>query len=357
MAIGATILAHVIMLLPNPSSLLMRINSTFNFTVGVDLFFVVSGFVITRSLLTRVYARGNRSSKKVLADFWLKRAYRLLPAAWFWLVLISIYVYFMGYPFGPERNFVNTLQPIVASMMNVMNLYSSYCIEDTSSSGCFSFFYLNSHYWSLSLEEQFYFIYPLLFLFLPRRVLLASAIIIIIGLFFVKRPFLSYGWHFRVDGLCWGVLIGLFSISKKYSTLSIFIHNNKFLIRLLSYGLLLSLFWWTSVILSPAATAEIYGLSMVAAISALIVFLATFDIGMFGRWAKNSRILSYFGSRSYSIYLSHMIVFILFKATWGVGFPHLDGRMENLVVLVLGLIGVLICSEFTFQHVEKRFRR
>src|SRR5271168_2727804 len=51
---------------------------------GVDLFFAISGFVITRSLAPLLDARGAAGALPVLVGFWLRRVWRLLPAAWLW---------------------------------------------------------------------------------------------------------------------------------------------------------------------------------------------------------------------------------------------------------------------------------
>ena len=122
--------------------------------VGVDIFFVISGFVITAQLLREADRDGHVS----LGRFYARRAKRLLPAAGLVLVATAAMVYFLV----PKIRWANTGGDIVASALYFINYHLSgravdYLNEDVAPSPV-------QHYWSLSVEEQFYFVWPLLVL-------------------------------------------------------------------------------------------------------------------------------------------------------------------------------------------------
>ena len=129
---------------------------------GVDVFFVVSGFVITGSLL-----REQREAARIsLARFYARRARRLMPAA---IVTIAAVVG-VGFALYPRIRAEEVFADGVASMLFASNWWFAaqgmdYFAATTSVSPL-------QHFWSLSVEEQFYLVWPgllvVLILFLPR---------------------------------------------------------------------------------------------------------------------------------------------------------------------------------------------
>src|ERR1700735_3909740 len=66
-------------------------NKYFDLSVGVNIFFGVSGFVIARSILPSLLNSGSyRAFTDITLSFWVRRIWRLLPSAWLWLVLIQL---------------------------------------------------------------------------------------------------------------------------------------------------------------------------------------------------------------------------------------------------------------------------
>ena len=124
--------------------------------VGVDIFFVISGFLITSHLMRELTATGSLR----LGQFWARRARRLLPASL--LVLLFCALVAMSPYLTPTSALPNEVREILASTFYVENWYLALNSAD----------YLNhsgdpttvQHYWSLSLEEQFYVMWPLLML-------------------------------------------------------------------------------------------------------------------------------------------------------------------------------------------------
>ena len=124
--------------------------------VGVDIFFVISGFLITAHLMRELTATGTVR----LGQFWARRARRLLPASL--LVLLFCALVAMSPYLTPTSALPNEVREILASTFYVENWYLALNSAD----------YLNNsgepttvqHYWSLSLEEQFYVMWPLIML-------------------------------------------------------------------------------------------------------------------------------------------------------------------------------------------------
>ncbi|AXH34721.1 acyltransferase [Humibacter sp. BT305] len=122
--------------------------------IGVDVFFVISGFLITGQLVRQL----ERTDRIALPSFYAKRARRLLPAAVLVLIFSSLATLFIM----PLSALTENVREILASTFYVENWALAlnsvdYLAESNEAS-------LVQHYWSLSLEEQFYLFWPLLLL-------------------------------------------------------------------------------------------------------------------------------------------------------------------------------------------------
>jgi len=130
--------------------------------VGVDIFFVISGFLITKSMIEEVSRNGSLS----LSDFWARRIRRLLPA--------SLLVFVVSAPFALHDATVLSWSRVGLDLRSAV-LYFSNIRFSVNSEDYFAVtdgesFFLHS--WSLSLEEQFYVVWPVVFialLWLARR--------------------------------------------------------------------------------------------------------------------------------------------------------------------------------------------
>ena len=122
--------------------------------LGVDLFFVLSGFLITTLLVVEF----RRASTIRLSDFWARRARRLLPALLLVLAFVAVYTHFGVVPW--ERNGVRN--DMFASLFYVANWRFIF-----DQQGYFQLFSAASplrHMWSLAIEEQYYLVWPLVVL-------------------------------------------------------------------------------------------------------------------------------------------------------------------------------------------------
>ncbi|MDX3763393.1 acyltransferase [Streptomyces sp. AK02-04a] len=119
--------------------------------LGVDLFFVISGFVITRLLL----AQRERNQRRPWLDFWFRRAKRLLPAVLLVVAAVQAWMLIQNPP---------GLRPTVNGQTRAALTYVSNWYEITAHIGYWAVGTETaplSHLWSLAVEEQFYMLWPL----------------------------------------------------------------------------------------------------------------------------------------------------------------------------------------------------
>jgi len=122
--------------------------------IGVDVFFVISGFLITQQLARQL----ERTDRIALPSFYAKRARRLLPAAITVLVFASLATLFIM----PLSSLTENVREILASTFYVENwVLALNSVDYLAAANEAS---LVQHYWSLSLEEQFYLFWPVLML-------------------------------------------------------------------------------------------------------------------------------------------------------------------------------------------------
>jgi len=129
--------------------------------VGVDVFFVLSGFLITSLLMQEISSSGSVN----FARFYARRARRLLPAAITMVLVVCVAEFIVMNPLAQSK----TLKAALATVLYSGNFYFAHLQQQ--------YFYQHSaatspllHTWSLAVEEQFYLIWPVLLLLLARTI-------------------------------------------------------------------------------------------------------------------------------------------------------------------------------------------
>ncbi|UGX84716.1 acyltransferase family protein [Phyllobacterium meliloti] len=314
--------------------------SLFSYWGGVDLFFCVSGFIIAKSVAHSERRKSHRYFPAFSIPFWIKRAFRLWPAAWFWLFFVLFCSAFLnrgGYFGSPLQNFVSQIY----AMTHVANLYFYYCRLGNSCG-------VNSVYWSLSLEEQFYFFFPFVFFFIPRKYFIALALVFLALMIPVDRGQGIYG-SVRIDAILIGVLIAFWSEHKSYENFEPTFLANKYAAWITAVFLTIVIGIFGSALFAVVPPSA----SFIAFASGVLVLIASYNKMYICGNAAISGICRFVGARTYSLYLSHIPAAMSSKEL----LFRLEAPQNLYVYSALGLIMTLVFSEFSYRLIEEPIRR
>ncbi|MDX6622093.1 MAG: hypothetical protein QOE75_25 [Solirubrobacterales bacterium] len=317
--------------------------------LGVDLFFVISGYLIT-SLLLREFRRGGHVR---LGRFWLRRARRLLPAVGVMIAVTMV----VGAIVDPDR--VDQMRgDAIASLAYVANWHFVYA--DVSYFDQFQRPSLFTHLWSLAVEEQFYLFWPLLFaagmkLFGRTRLLLgvaagALASVALAWILFDPSGDASrvyYGTDTHAVGLLAGVALALV-----WSPTELRRRRTGPLVGPVLD--VVGVFALGFIVLSFVNVHD-YDLGLwhggylwLALVTALLIAVVVHPASRLGGILGQAPVL-WLGLRSYSFYLWHWPVLVLTR-------PGVDVDLPTELLVPLQLALVLVLSELSYRYVELPFR-
>ena len=150
--------------------------------IGVDVFFVISGFVVTQSILRTQTGKIFRD----LLEFWRRRWLRIIPALLFMVAITSLLFVAFFAPI-PQETYNGTLRTGLTSSFGLSNLYLLRLSTDYFQSDQSINVFL--HTWSLGVEEQFYVVFSLLIIAVPGLIWRFGNVeklrLVLLGLFFI----------------------------------------------------------------------------------------------------------------------------------------------------------------------------
>lgn len=317
--------------------------------IGVDVFFVISGFLITSHLLKTP----PKNWKDVVA-FWGRRIRRLLPASLLVLFVAGIATYL----FAPQSVWADTGRQILSAAFYVVNWdFASSSVDYLAADNAPS---PVQHFWSLSVEEQFYFIWPLVvglacyagarFKRSNTAVAVAVASVFVLSLVFslyytAMEPAMAY---FVTPTRMWELAAG-----GLVAVVMSCVRPQKLPLR--------SLMSWLGLVGVVAGTFLIRPdmpfpgyLALVPVVSTALVILAATESRRSPYVLLSLRPAQFLGDISYSVYLWHwpMIVLVPYFSEQ-IGFSANLGRLDKTLIIVASLAVAWISTEF----VENRFRR
>jgi peptidoglycan/LPS O-acetylase OafA/YrhL len=323
--------------------------------LGVDVFFVLSGFLIT-SLLLEEYDRSGRIN---FGRFYLGRARRLLPALVLMLLIVSavVAVFF--------RDAAATLRAdVIASMIYMNNWW--YVLNDASYFEFIGRPPLLKHLWSLAVEEQFYLVWPLLAFVAVRRagrrgVRLLAIVLALASTAWMTYLSISQGFpeyadpsrvYFGTDAHAMGLLIGaaLATAWRPGRLRADIPRAARALITGIGIAALLTVVWFFLFV--GEFTPWLYqrgGFLILALVVALLIAMATHPASPLGRW-MGSQPWRYLGQRSYGLYLWHWPIFMVTR-------PGLDVPLDGIPLLLLRLGLTVGIAELSYRYVEMPIRR
>ncbi|CAB5039103.1 unannotated protein [freshwater metagenome] len=322
--------------------------------LGVDVFFVLSGFLITTLLLEQFQRTGTINFK----TFYLGRVRRLFPALIALLIVVAIACSFF-YQDAARK----TASDILASTFYVNNWW--YIVADQSYFDFIARPPLLKHLWSLAIEEQFYFVWPVVAYFLMRTwhrrgVLIASTALAIASTAWMFYLSTQHGYpeladpsrvYFGTDSHAMGLLVGaaLASVWRPGRVKAAMNRTGKDLIT--ASGVLALLGLLAFYLYVGEFTPWLYrgGFLLVALVAAGLIIAATHPGTLFGK-VLGTQPWRYIGQRSYGLYLWHWPIFAVTR-------PEVDTSLEGLPLLVLRLALTFAIAELSYRYLEMPIRR
>jgi len=277
-------------------------------SVGVCIFFVLSGFLITRLLIEE----HDRTARVDIRGFYARRVRRLVPA----LVLA------LGLSAGVNAALGH---PVLLPLLGALTYTSNYVVE-TTDAGAFV------HLWSLAVEEHMYVVWPVLVAAVPRRflVLLASVAVPSIGAWRAAvaavDPSAAYhSTHLRLDAMLVGALLAVVAARLGRPSRA-----------LVAAAVALLL---TFVASAPANGWLGWELSLVIVAAGVLVWAATSEV-------RRRPALERLGVVSYGVYLFHLPVALLIRQV----------TTAPVAVLLGSAVASIALAEASYRLVENRFR-
>lgn len=350
-AVLLTLFSHLPLLLPHHTELIGR---AFQFAMpwtGVDLFFCISGFVVSKAYFEQFDAHRHKGTFWLAAQaFWVRRTFRLIPSAWFWVaagLACSIWFNQTGI-FGTWTQNIRSAVAVMTFSGNLANQFGM-------------MLHPNDVYWSLALEEQFYLLFPFFLLWCPDKWRWRLLLILIAVQFVLDRnpfgtPVSSMLNSFRLDAIMWGVLLYMFSTRQGYSQLEPTFIKGSPAMRWLLFVVLIYL-----LVAIPAQLMSMpIAVGLIALVSAAIVFLASFDAGYLPRIPLITPFLVWLGARSYGTYLLHVFAYRMTFEIWSrYAEAHgrvLDGRFTFRLVLTAVLL-IVVLAQLNYRFIETPWRK
>ena len=306
--------------------------------LGVDFFFVISGFLISSQLYSLRESINSKqiSLKKAISEFFIKRVFRIFPLYYAVLLISTLFNK------GEIRD---------AFFFNLTYTTNFHFIDIQKWPSIFS------QFWSLSVEEHFYLVWPLIVLIIKRRyILLTTIIVIVVAILFRFISFTNSQDFFKVyihtlsclDLFMYGAILGYFFKWKKnkfYDVFSNSIFKSTVITCLILSYVSLLMFQYDHLVYAWVFFRCVFGIVSTCFVGLLVVG--------FNGWRKcifENNYLVRGGKISYAIYLVHNFVPGILLEIKKIGLPII---LEFSIYLIV----TIIISELLFRFIETPFRR
>ena len=306
--------------------------------IGVDIFFVISGYLISSQIFKSV-----SHSTFSIKEFYARRIKRILPAAFSVIVFTIVIAQFLYLP----EDAIKVVESGIWSAISLPNVYF-WKFEDTSYFAASSYTTPLLHYWSLGVEEQFYLFWPLVVLILlPRLNKFLFSIVILVTIFISAgiaqtlisehHSFVYYMLPTRAGELLVGALLAAllhFNMIKKPT-------KNSPLLLLSVVGIVASCVFISSSAIFPG------WLYLIPTSFAALFIWSGFNQASLTHKLLTIRPLLWLGKVSYSAYLVHWPLLAFYR--YGYGEP-------SVFAAIVLFFTILLLAFINWKFIEERFR-
>ncbi len=342
--------------------------------LGVEVFFVISGYLITLLLI----AEKERTYNVDMRGFWMRRAKRLLPALFTLLIALTIWVSLF------ERDVLGKLRgDIVAALLYVSNYYQIWTGAGYTAGNDFAAL---RHLWSLAVEEQFYLIWPLVMVALLRggsrkiadlsRWLFLAAVVITLAVAFLFQPgpigtpavtpdqywtvfgreiskldTLYLGTLSRAGGLLLGAAFAM--VWRPVALMRGPLRSKGPLLdglALVGFAGLAAMTWFVYLIDDQGGNAFLFrgGFFVCGLLTLLMIAAVTHQRALTSRVLSIPALL-WIGTRSYGLYLYHWPIYQLIR--------NVAGNKLTFVEFALAMVATCIIAESSYRFIETPIRK
>lgn len=301
--------------------------------VGVDMFFVISGYLISKIIMDRI-----AKDKFNLKDFYISRIKRIIPAYYFLLIVVWLL-------------FILIFANSEVGIFKMAHFWTFLFNSNNHFAGVDNYFGASSnetpllHTWTLSVEMQFYFILPLLLLIIRNKKVLVILLSILTTILICYSTYeilhggrgqMYFSLLARSPEFFIGVLLAALNLESK----PFFIRNSTFLGIIGITALLVTSVFFNENSPFPGVLALIPCLA-----TALLLVSPTSKVNGY----LSNKVLSYFGEISYSVYLWHWPIMAFYR--------YHNFRYEFTVLETIAVITVtILCSIISYYCIEKPLR-
>lgn len=295
--------------------------------LGVDIFYTISGY-----LITRIIGKEIENNEFSLKNFYLRRIRRILP-------LVSVIVttsLVLGCTFMLPDDLENLCQSIVATNFFVNNILLLITTKDYWD--IVNEYKPLMHTWSLAVEEQFYFVYPLTFVFFAKKNVKSVFYVLVFVTIVSFISYLSskddsskfYLLHYRYYELSLGGLVALLLQDK---------------LVVLKYRIIVVIFLLFMLSGNYSST---NGIANLFAVSLSLLIIISKDDTIYSSFLLENRLVVYLGKISFGLYMWHQVILAFYRYIFS---PEITFYMG---VMLTGLI--VLASIFTYYFIEIPFR-
>ena len=302
--------------------------------LGVDIFFVISGYIITKIIIKEF-----NENKFNLKYFFYRRVRRIFPV----LIIVSFVTLIFGWYIMVPTSFIQLSESIISSLFFSSNFYFNYSDQIYGNDNGLIKPFL--HTWSLSIEEQFYIVFPFVLIFCLKRKSFNLINIILIFSFLSTFTYLlvpKENFYF-IYSRAWELLLGTFICINEERIKKIkLIENNLGILKILSI-----IFLFFCMMLFNHKTPHPSYLTLLPVFFISILMIEDNDKKLVDKFLS-IRLIVFVGLISYSLYLWHYPIFAFARIT--------EFATGDILKKFLILILIITLSSLSYFLIEKPIR-